>query len=149
MATDKSGNYKMAGQRESERVTYSGSLDDSGSLTLRIDKASPGAPDRLKLRLVAKGKRLLVLYEKKIAETRYTRLGEVGFTRKGSGFGSGISYVECVVTGGEGTIPVKFEGKTYYVCCTGCKEYFDDDPAKAMAEYHERVAERKAKAAKK
>ena len=36
--------------------------------------------------------------------SRYARLAEVGMTRKGSGFGKGTNYIECVVTGGTGTI---------------------------------------------
>ena len=38
----------------------------------------------------------------------------------------GSTAPECIVTGGKGTIPVGFGGKTYYVCCSGCKELFDD-----------------------
>ena len=34
----------------------------------------------------------------------------------------------CPVTGGLGTMAVSHAGKTYYVCCTGCREAFDKDP---------------------
>lgn len=54
-------------------------------------------------------------------------------------------WVECVVTGGLGTMPVTFEGQTYYVCCTGCRDYFNDGPAKVLAEYRQRLEERKKK----
>lgn len=122
-------------------VKYSGGLDESGKLILLADPPVAGQPDRISFRTVAKGKRLLVLYERKSpSSNRFFRMSEVGFTRKGSDFGKGLSYIECVVTGGEGTIPVTFEGKTYYVCCTGCRDYFNDDPAKALAEYRARKA---------
>ncbi len=32
-------------------------------------------------------------------------------------------------------------GKTYYLCCNGCKKMFDKDPAKSAAEYDKQVAE--------
>ena len=52
---------------------------------------------------------------------------------------------ECVVTGGLGTIEVSFEGKTYYVCCTGCRDYFNDNPKEVLAEYFARKEEEKQK----
>ena len=110
---------------------------------MQVETPVDGLPDRIQVRLAAEGKRLVVLYERRQG-SRFARLAEVGFTRRGSGFGTGSNVVECVVTGGEGAIPVRFEGKTYYVCCSGCKEYFDNDPAKAMKEYRERKAEEKA-----
>jgi YHS domain-containing protein len=33
------------------------------------------------------------------------------------------------------------EGKTYYVCCTGCRDYFNEDPAAVLEEYRERKAD--------
>jgi YHS domain-containing protein len=30
-------------------------------------------------------------------------------------------------------MPVAYEGKTYYVCCTGCKEAFLADPKAFLA----------------
>jgi hypothetical protein len=109
-----------------------------GVVQLSCADPPPGIPHRISLRVVAAGKRLVVLYERRDASERYERLAEVGYTRKGSGFGQGTSYVECVVTGGLGTIPVTHQGQTYYVCCTGCREYFDENPDQVLAEYRER-----------
>jgi YHS domain-containing protein len=38
---------------------------------------------------------------------------------------------------------VQYKGKTYYVCCTGCRDAFLDDPEGILEEYAERVAKRK------
>jgi hypothetical protein len=48
---------------------------------------------------------------------------------------------ECVVTGGLGTIAVMHKGEKYFVCCTGCLEYFNDNPDEIIAEYQARKAE--------
>jgi YHS domain-containing protein len=48
-----------------------------------------------------------------------------------------------VVTGGAGTIPVTHKGKTYYVCCTGCRDAFNDDPEGTIAAYEKQKAESK------
>ncbi len=84
-------------------------------------------------------KRMTVLYEKRRATQKlYLRVGEVGYTRKGTRLAASDSTgPECVVTGGAGTIAVTFEGKKYYVCCTGCRDAFNDDPAGILAAYRE------------
>ena len=42
---------------------------------------------------------------------------------------SGGKKNECVVSGGVGTIPVSYNGKTYYVCCGGCRDAFNESEA--------------------
>ena len=42
------------------------------------------------------------------------------------------------VSGGIGTIPVTYMGKTYYVCCTGCRDAFRDEPEKYIKEFEAR-----------
>lgn len=122
---------------------FDGKLDAQGKLTLIAENAEKGQPARVHFRFVASGKRLIMLIEQRAGTALYTRLGEVGFTRKGSGFGQGQATVLCVVTEGAGTIPVTYKGKTYFVCCTGCKDYFNEDPEQALAEYAERLKKKK------
>lgn len=103
--------------------------------------AAGGAPARLTFRLVAEGKRLVVLLERRLGESdQFARLAEIGYTRKGSrfGHGGGVSP-ECIVTGGLGTIAVEYKGQTYYVCCTGCRDYFLDQPEEVLAQYRHRI----------
>jgi hypothetical protein len=128
-------------------ASYSGKLDDSGKLTAVADGPNPDLPARISIRTVAGGDRLLVLYEKKSGTSdQLVRLAEVGYTRKGSGFGKGSSGPECVVTGGFGSIVVTHKGKEYFVCCTGCRDYFNEQPDEVLADYAERKAEEKRKA---
>ena len=140
LATDKAGQYQLVSKGSSGevKVKYIGAVNEDGSLVLQVEKAVDGFPERISIRLVAEGKRLVVLYERRSSGDRYARMAEVGYTREGSGFGKGTSFVECVVTGGKGTIPVTFEGKTYYVCCGGCKDLFNEDPAAVLAEYRDK-----------
>ena len=127
-----------------EKVVYAGALDDTGRLIATAADPPADAPARISIRTVAEGKRLVVLYERRTGE-RFARLAEIGYTREGSRFGQPAEIVECVVTGGEGTIPVMHDGKTYYVCCTGCRDYFNENPAKVLAEYAARKAAEKEK----
>ena len=91
-------------------------------------------------------KRTLVLLEKrKATQTLYSRVAEIGYTREGTRLAArNRSGPVCIVTGGLGTSQVSYQGKKYWVCCTGCREAFDDDPAGVIAEAKER-AEEKAK----
>ena len=78
---------------------------------------------------------LLVLLEAEDPDRHtFSRLGEVGYTREGVAFAAGESYPLCIVTEGRGTIQVSYKGKTYWVCCTGCRDLFKDDPEWVLAE---------------
>lgn len=89
-------------------------------------------------------KRSLVLHEKTSSGGNvFFRVAEVGYTREGTRLAiPGGGQRECVVTGGTAQTAVTYEGKTYFVCCSGCKQAFDDDPAGIIAEFNERLAKR-------
>jgi YHS domain-containing protein len=82
--------------------------------------------------------RLLMLLEGRYPDQSYSRLGEVGYTREGVAFAVGESGPVCIVTEGRGTMQVSYKGKTYYVCCSGCKELFNENPEAVLAEAAER-----------
>lgn len=132
---------------ETQAERFSGVIK-SGVLTATADAPSDGKPSerpaKITIRLAAGGDRMVVLYEKRTEVGGFVRLAEVGATRQGSSFAKNASRrPECVVTGGLGTIPVTHDGKTYHVCCGGCKDLFNDDPAGVLADYRARkVAER-------
>lgn len=86
-------------------------------------------------------KRVLVLHETSLAGGQsFRRVAEVGYTREGTRLAlSGSSGPECIVTGGAGTMAVSHQGQTYYVCCTGCKQAFDEDPKGIIAAYQARL----------
>lgn len=129
-----------------EKMVYTGATDDSGRIIFTPREPREGLPKRITLRFAAEGDRLLILYESQNAATsQFARLAEVGYTRKGSQFGKGASKPECVVTGGLGTIEVTHAGQTYFVCCTGCRDYFDASPEEVLAEYKARKEAEKAK----
>jgi len=122
------------GRQEGNRTVLTTAADDAGD-THRITIT------RLN------DKRTLVLHEKQAeGRSRFFRVAEVGYTREGTRLATpGAGQPECIVTGGAGTTKVSYQGKTYYVCCSGCRQAFEDDPEGIIAEAAER---RKAEAAK-
>jgi len=158
----------IARQTDNKEDRFDGTLEDDGKLVLvrrreepnRIpatksiqnDEDGANRPARITFRLLAENNRMAVLYERdagkdEAGNVRYARLAEVGSTRRGSDFAKGSGGPECIVTGGLGTIEVQHQGRTYFVCCTGCREAFNDDPEAVLAEYQDRKAAEKKKAA--
>jgi YHS domain-containing protein len=82
--------------------------------------------------------RLLLRLEGQYPDKSYSQLGEVGYTREGVAFAVGESGPVCIVTEGRGTLLVSYKGKTYHVCCTGCRELFQENPEAILAEAAER-----------
>jgi len=94
--------------------------------------------EQLKLQIAGGGDRLnYSMWIKPSGRTLFAKKLEVGYTREGVTFGieSGGKKPECCVTGGVGTSTVSYMGQTYYVCCTGCRDAFNENPAKIVAEY--------------
>ena len=119
--------------------TYRGKFTDD-RLTLTSPPDDAGEVHRITVTLLNE-KRTLVLYEKRReSQQSFQRVAEVGYTREGTrlAFKDGTGP-ECVVTGGAGTISVMHKGQTYYVCCTGCQQAFEDDPEGVLAEYAARL----------
>ena len=107
---------------------------------LTVERLNPDTSDteQLRMNIAGGGDRLIYsLWVKPDGRTQYFKHLEVGYTREGVTFGveAGGKKPECVVTGGLGTSQVSFNGNTYYVCCTGCRDAFNDNPAKVVADY--------------
>jgi YHS domain-containing protein len=58
-------------------------------------------------------------------------------TKQGVPFAVVDKGPECIVSGGKGTSTVSYKGKTYYVCCSGCRDAFNAEPAKYVKEYED------------
>lgn len=108
--------------------------------TLTVERLNPDTKDTEKIVIgtVSGGDRLVYsLWVRPDGRTQYSEQLKVGYTREGVTFGveAGGKKPECVVTGGLGTMQVSYMGQTYYVCCTGCRDAFNAEPAKIVAEY--------------
>lgn len=115
---------------------FEGKGEPGKPLILRAPKAEDGLA-RVTLTMPNAARFLLLLEGATEASTSaaLARLGEVGYTRQGVAFAAaGATGPECIVTGGRGTIKVSHAGKDYYVCCTGCRDLFQADPAAVLAE---------------
>ena len=120
-----------------ESLTFAGPLKER-RLTLEREDAKTKEGQRLVVTLLH-ANRFLYRYEVKAAgKNDFARVWQVGATKTDVPFaGKGDNRPECVVSGGLGTMPVSHKGQTYYVCCSGCRDAFKDDPEKYIKEYEE------------
>jgi hypothetical protein len=128
-----------------ETLVFEGTLENK-RLTVERHDEKKNETQRLVFSFIHSN-RYLYRYEVRAAErTSFTKLYQVGATKKGVPFASsGDTSPECVVSGGLGTRTVMYKGKTYYVCCSGCAAEFKEKPEKYIKEYEARKAKAKEK----
>jgi hypothetical protein len=73
----------------------------------------------------------------------FSKKFQVGATKEGVPFANAPKGPECIVSGGLGTMKVSSQGKDYYVCCSGCRDAFKDDPEKYIKEAEKKAKEKK------
>jgi YHS domain len=123
---------------DKQTLTFEGTLQDRKLTLERTDEATKEV-QRLVLSLLHSN-RVLYRYEVKPAGgTSFVKKYQVGATKEGESFAdSGSAGPECIVSGGLGTMRVSYKGETYYVCCTGCRDEFKENPEKYIKEYEEK-----------
>ncbi|WP_010581891.1 YHS domain-containing protein [Schlesneria paludicola] len=125
--------------------TYRGKLDEK-RLIFESEADENKDIHRVTLTPMNENRVILLMEKRPEPQSFYTRVAEIGYQRDGTRLATaGNSGPECVVTGGLGTIKVSYMGKSYYVCCTGCRDAFNDDPEGVLADYRKRKAEESAK----
>jgi hypothetical protein len=126
---------------DNDTRTFTGALKDK-VLTLEREDDKTKETQRFVVTLLH-ANRFLYRYEvKPQGKPSFTKLYTVGATKEGVPFAAGSAAPECVVSGGLGTIKVSYKGKDYYVCCSGCRDAFKEEPEKYIKEYEERRKEK-------
>ena len=128
--------------KKDAKATYLGELKKN---TLTLERLNPETKDteQVKINTAGGGVRLVYTFSTKPADrTLFSKQYQIAYTKEGETFGvaAGQKGPECVVTGGLGTMQVSYNGMTYYVCCTGCRDAFNENPAKIIAEFKARKA---------
>jgi YHS domain-containing protein len=113
---------------------YSGELKDK-TMTLERPLTDDKQIERIVFSLLHDNRVLYRLETRPESGTIFTKKYQVGLTKEGVPFANSTDVNECIVSGGKGTSTVSFEGKTYYVCCSGCRDEFKADPAKYVKEW--------------
>lgn len=89
--------------------------------------------------------RYLLEVSKRRGSAKFRRYDTVSTQRHGTSFAlSDEDYGEktCIISQGLGTMSVSWKGKSYWVCCSGCKAAFEEDPETWIARAEKRAAEK-------
>ena len=77
----------------------------------------------------------MVLEDKEEGAVLFKPRIEVGLTKEGESFAAGSTVAAravCIVTGSAASMTVSYQGQTYPICCTGCRDEFNDNPEKYL-----------------
>jgi hypothetical protein len=121
-------------------ITFEGAFDKTGKrlaldhvVAITKSKKPPGTM-RISIWPNANFIRYTMAHDlKEAGSVQFSQLSEVGLTRDGESLGIGATASErprCIVTGGAANMSVSYEGRMFSVCCTGCRDEFNENPEK-------------------
>jgi hypothetical protein len=123
---------------KNNKLQFEGELQ-KGYLTL--DRTDPATKDVQRLTLNSAGAGVRFVYRlahKPAGRTLFVKDYQVACSKEGESLAQREKKNECVVTGGLGTMTVSYKGVTYYVCCSGCRDAFNENPEKYVKEFEAR-----------
>jgi hypothetical protein len=151
----KSGELRFVPDKKKYQLTLTDKADkpqvfegdfnpENATLTLERTDPSTKETQQIKMNTTAEGVRFNFYFARKPdGRTLFTKDYAVAYNKEGESLGAKEKKNECVVSGGLGTMPVSYKGTTYYVCCSGCKDAFMENPEKYIKEYEARKAGKK------
>ena len=103
-------------------------------LVLDREGDSKEGNDRITIRPNSNKIRYQVLFDHQDpGSPSFKNVVDVGLTKEGESFaagGSSSDLPKCIITGGSSTMTVSYDGKSYPICCSGCRDEFNDNPTK-------------------
>lgn len=130
--------------KDGKEQVFDGQLaKDKRSMTFERTDSVTKDSQRLLVSLVGEIRFTYRFEHKPDGRKLYVKDYQVAATKEGESFGKQEKKPECVVSGGLGTSTVSYKGVTYYVCCSGCRDAFNENPEKYIKEYNERKAKEK------
>ncbi len=130
------GRYRLvlavAGGRDT--VAFEGELKNRRLILERVD-GTRKETQRLTVSLLHENRYLYRYETRPDGVSVFTPVFQVGATKEGVPFASELKRPECIVSGGLGTSTVTYKGQTYYVCCSGCRDAFLEEPEKYIKEF--------------
>jgi hypothetical protein len=106
----------------------------------------PGGTERWQLVLNQQNNDRYLLELSKARANSFLRFDTVGHQREGTSFAKNdedYGEKKCIISEGLGTMALTYKGKTYWVCCTGCKAAFEEDPESWIRDAEKKKAMKK------
>jgi hypothetical protein len=113
---------------QDKKKTYTGNIEKE---YLTLDSVDPTTKEvnRLKINVAGDGVRLnMVVSKGKEGAKLFAQQYQIGYGMEGAGLGSKEKKQECIVSGGLGNGAVTYKGTSYPICCSGCRDAFNENP---------------------
>ena len=139
--TDKEGNQRVLQGVFTEEPSEKPGEDkkQTPQRTYKLQLTETGdAKDRWQIVMNQQDNNRYLLELSKMRGSRFVRFDTAASQREGTSFAindSDFKEKTCVISQGLGTIQVSHKGKSYWVCCSGCKAAFEEDPEKWIAKF--------------
>lgn len=123
-------------------IVFEGNLNSTGKTLIleqvAADPASRGNTSSDTLRLTIWPNSNFIRYTMAVDRkdpdaVQFSHAIEVGLTKEGESLAGGTTASDrpkCIVTGGSATMTVTYNGQTFPLCCTGCRDEFNENPEK-------------------
>jgi YHS domain-containing protein len=130
--------YRLQGiDPEGKPVTFAGTYGGTArSKMLTLDRVGETSAGKERLVIWPNSNMIRYIFaldRQEPGAPQFKRAIEVGLTKEGEQFAAGGSAADrpkCIITGGAAAMTVSYQGKTYDICCTGCRDEFNDNPEK-------------------
>jgi hypothetical protein len=125
---------------DGKKRAYDGDVKNE---TLKLERTDPDTKEVQQITMNTAGDGVRFIYHvahKPAGSTLLRKDFVIGATKKGESLATAVKKNVCVVSGGLGTITISYKGETYYVCCTGCRDAFNENPEKFIAEWKAKKA---------
>jgi hypothetical protein len=114
---------------------YKGELK-KGSLVMESTDPDSKEIYKLSMNTAADGIRFIYYADHKAeGTTLWTKDYKGEASKVGESLGKAEKKNICVVSGGLGTSTISYKGVTYYLCCSGCRDAFNENPEKYVKEW--------------
>jgi len=133
--TDKKHYQLTAIDKSDRKLAFTGQIKDG---YLILERTDPKTKETQRLTMNSAGDGVRFIYRvahKPEGRTLFTKDYLVACTKEGESLAGKEKKVECPVSGGLGTIAVSYKGVTYFVCCSGCRDAFNENPEKYVKEF--------------
>ena len=132
-AVDKKKYVLTLVDKDRAEQVFEGDLLKSGGLKLESKNAKTSDVTRITMNTLADGIRFAFKVEKQDGgKGLFASAFQMNGNKEGESFAGGAKKPECIVTGGAASISVSYQGKQYFVCCSGCRDAFNENPEKFL-----------------
>ena len=129
----KTKKYRLDAVRSDDtKVAYEGSVKDIELTLDEVISKEAKRQERIIFTLLRNNRHLGAVEQRKVGTKSWSPSTTWQGTKEGVPFIKSKGRL-CVVTGGTGTSQVTYKKKTYYLCCSGCRKSFNENPAKFIA----------------